>query len=419
MKFDVIVLGAGITGITTAYYLHTKGFKVAVVDRQDKAGEETSYANGGQLSVSHAEPWANPTAPLQVAKWLVNKNSPLYFKPSINPHQWLWMAEWLNNCRSSKCDFNMSELTKLALESQKEINYITKITGVKYDLLSKGIIHFYTNKKDYDRAVYAAKVMRDNGLDIHEISKSEIFNLEPSLKHNGKHIIGGTLAPSDQSGDAYKFCQGIVEYLETRGVKFFFNTAIVNTIGSKQRADGVKVVDLNDQDRPIAHALFADRIVVCLGSFSYQFVNTNYNKRLSIYPAKGSSITVPVVDDNYAPTVSLTDDENKIVISRLGNRLRVAGTAELAGWDSSVNVNRCKVVLKHARNLFEKGCDWTKVEYWSGLRPATPSNLPYVEKLAGTHNVFLNTGHGTLGWTLSCGSAKRLSEIVLSDKIKE
>lgn len=414
MKHDVVVLGAGITGITTAFYLNSLGYNVAVIDRQDKAAEETSYANGGQLSASHAEPWAAPGAPLQVLKWLVNKNSPLYFKPKLDLHQWMWIAEWLSNCTRDSCDRNTSALTSLAIDSIEELQRVKKIANIKFDHLSKGIIHYYRKKDSLESAIYAADVMASRGLDIKYIDRDTIFDLEPSLARYGQDIIGGTLAPSDQSGDSYKFTQQLVEYLEQRGVKFYFNTGIIRTIGTSERVIGVNVADISDPERPFQFDILSDKVVVCLGSFSYQFVKANFNSRLAIYPAKGSSITVPVVDKINAPVISLTDDENKIVMSRLGDRLRVAGTAELAGWDSTVNVDRCKIVENHAKALFGGACDWSKVEYWSGLRPTTPSNLPYIEKLGGTHNVFLNTGHGTLGWTLSCGSAKRISQIISS-----
>lgn len=415
MKHDVLVLGAGITGVTTAFYLNALGYNVGVVDREDKAAEETSFANGGQLSVSHAEPWATPSAPLQVVKWLLNKNSPLYFKPKLDFHQWLWLAEWLSNCTRSSCDKNTAALTSLALESLEEIQRVKKITGIKFDHLSKGIIHYYRKNSSLSDAIHAASIMSENGLDIKVLSSQDIFDMEPALAFNGQDIVGGTFAPKDQSGDAYKFTQQLVEYLEQRGVKFYFNTGVIRTTGTINRITGVSVADISDPDRPFQFDIAADKIVVCLGSFSYQFIKANFNSRLAIYPAKGSSITVPILDSSKAPTISLTDDENKIVMSRLGNRLRVAGTAELIGWDSTVNINRCKVVEDHTKKLFGDACDWSKVEYWSGLRPTTPSNVPYVKKLAGTHNVYLNTGHGTLGWTLSCGSAKRISQIIHSE----
>lgn len=418
MKFDVIVLGAGITGVTTAYYLQQQGYKVAVIDRQDKSGEETSFANGGQISPSHAEPWANPTAPFQVLKWLTSKDSPLYFSPSLDTHQWRWIAKWLLECRKERCDQNTAALTVLALESKNELDRIAKKHKFKFDHKRQGILHYYRDKKSFDAALHAADVMSSMGLDISTLSQNDVFKVEPSLQAFGGDIIGGTYAAGDQSGDAYKFCQEMTYFLQEMGVRFFFNTGIVSATKVKNTTTSITCVDLNDSERYFAFDLSAKQFVVCLGSFSYQFVKANYGRTLDIYPAKGSSITVPVIDPSNAPTVSLTDDENKLVYSRLGNRLRVAGTAELAGWDASVNVDRCRVVQDKAAKLFPVGCDWSKVEYWSGLRPTTPSNLPYVEKLSGTNNVYLNTGHGTLGWTLSCGSAKRITSIICNDKIR-
>lgn len=415
MKFDVIVLGAGVTGVTTAYYLQQKGYKVAVIDRQDKSGEETSFANGGQISPSHAEPWANPSAPLQVLKWLTNKNSPLYFKPSLDLHQWNWIVRWLLECRQSKCDENTASLTKLALQSKDELDLIRFKHRFKFDHLSKGILHFYRDNNSFEAAQHAADVMSKNGLEINTVSASDVLRIEPSLAECGGDIVGGTFAPGDQSGDAYKFCQEMTYYLKEMGVSFYFNTGVLGTTTKGHKTEMVKCVDLNDPDRYFMFDMECKALVVCLGSFSYQFVKANYRESLAIYPAKGSSITVPVIDPKYAPTVSLTDDENKLVYSRLGDRLRIAGTAELAGWDATINPERCKVVKDKAKQLFYKGCDWTKVEMWSGLRPTTPSNLPYIQRLKGVSNVYLNTGHGTLGWTLSCGSAKRIVSIIHND----
>lgn len=415
MKYDVIVLGAGITGVTTAYYLIQKGFKVAVIDRHDKSGEETSFANGGQISPSHAEPWANPSAPLQVLKWLSDKNSPLYFSPKLDTHQWKWIFKWLLECRQTRCDVNTAALTRMALESKDELNLIKKKHNFRFDHLTKGIIHFYRNSKSYEAAIHAANVMSDNGLKIKPVNKDEIFKIEPSLSYNGHDIVGGTFAPGDESGDAYKFCQEMTYYLQEMGVKFYFNTGVLRANKEDKNTTSIKCVDVSDDQRYFMFDIECKNVVVCLSSFSYQFVKANYGVSLDIYPAKGSSITAVVSNKERAPVVSLTDDENKLVYSRLGDRLRVAGTAELIGWDSTVNPDRCKVVLDKAKVLFE-GCDWNNVEFWSGLRPTTPSNIPYVEKLKGTSNVYLNTGHGTLGWTLSCGSAKRIASIVYDEQ---
>lgn len=402
MKYDVIVLGGGVIGITTAFYLWDRGLEVAVVERNDLPSEETSFGNGGQISVSHCEPWAHPGAQWQVVKWLMSKDSPLYFKPQWNIHQIKWMWDWLKNCRKLNCNFNTAELTKQAIQSQQQLDYVVKKSKVKFDRLKKGIIHFYTDIQEYENALHSAQVMRSNGLSIEEISTKTMFELEPSLAHCDR-IIGGTYAPDDESGDCNLFTKNLANFLESNGVRFFYDVAAV-----AQKDNLLECRTGNSIDHSFTFE--AKQFVVALGSYSYQFVKLNYGKELKIYPAKGSSVTVPIVDNSRAPTISLTDDQNKIVYSRLGNRLRIAGTAELAGWDPQVNIDRCKVVEQHARRMFQEGCDWSKSMYWSGLRPATPSNLPYVERL--NDNVVLNTGHGTLGWTLACGSAKTVADII-------
>ncbi|NDG30729.1 FAD-dependent oxidoreductase [bacterium] len=404
MKYDVIVIGGGVIGVTTAYYLWKKGLEVAVIERNDVCSEETSFGNGGQISVSHAEPWAHPGAQFQVAKWLMSKDSPLYFKPQWDLHQLKWMWEWLKNCSSSKCEYNTASLTTQALDSLIELNKVVKDTKIKYDRLKKGIIHFYTDGHEYENGLEAAKLMRSYGLSIEEVSRASIVELEPSLAGCDR-ILGGTYAPNDESGDCNLFTKNLANWLESNGVRFFYDTA---AIAQKDNLLECKMYAPNDDTR--SFGLEAKQFVIAMGSYSYPFVKLNYGKQLMIYPAKGSSVTVPIIDPLKVTTISLTDDENKIVYSRLGNRLRIAGTAELAGWNPDVNIERCKVVEQHARRLFPEGCDWSKPMYWSGLRPTTPSNLPYVERL--NDRVVLNTGHGTLGWTLACGSAYKVSKLI-------
>lgn len=404
MKYDVIVIGGGVVGVTTAYYLWKKGLEVAVVERNEFSSEETSFANGGQISVSHAEPWAHPGAQRQVAKWLMSKNSPLYFKPQWDLHQLKWMWEWLKNCSNSKCEYNTASLTTQALDSLFELNKLVKDTKIKYDRLKKGIIHFYTDGEDYENGLKVAKFMRSYGLNIEDVSRATIVELEPSLTGYDR-IIGGTYAPNDESGDCNLFTKNLANWLESNGVRFFYDTVAVS-----QKDNLLECRMLVPNDDPRSFGLQAKQFIITMGCYSYPFVKVNYNKELMIYPAKGSSVTVPITDRSKVPTISLTDDENKIVYSRLGDRLRVAGTAEFAGWYPDVNIKRCKVVEQHARRLFPEGCDWSKSMYWSGLRPTTPSNLPYVERL--NDNVVLNTGHGTLGWTLACGSAYKVSKLI-------
>lgn len=402
MKYDVIVLGGGVVGITTAFYLWERGLEVAVVERQPEAAEETSFANGGQISVSHAEPWANPGAQWQVLKWLMRKDSPLYFKPKADLHQLRWIVEWLRNCSRKKASENTVNLVHSAMQSRRELIRVRKRTKVAYDHLSKGIIHFYQDPKEYNKALYAMDIMKNAGLSIVPTTFDQMAKMEPSLAHLGDRIVGGTFAPNDESGDCNLFTKRLAHFLESNGVRFFYDCSAVALKDNQ--------VEVHPHGSDTAFVLSSKQFVISMGSYSYQFVKANFGKTLMIYPAKGSSVTVPVINNSKAPTISLTDDENKLVFSRFGNRLRIAGTAELAGWDSSVNVDRCKVVHNKAQALFGDGCDWSNALYWSGLRPTTPSNLPYIERLTDT--VVLNCGHGTLGWTLSCGSASRVADII-------
>ena len=311
MKYDVIVLGGGVIGITTAFYLWDKGLEVAVVERNDLPSEETSFGNGCQISVSHSEPWAHPGAQWQVAKWLMSKDSPLYFKPQWDLHQIKWMWEWLKNCEKSNCGFNTAELTRQAIDSHKQLDYVVRKSKIKFDRLKKGIIHFYTDNKQYENALYSAQVMRSNGLSIEEISTKTMFELERSLAHCDR-IVGGTYAPNDESGDCNLFTKNLANFLESNGVRFFYDVVAVAQKGNLLECRVGHSVDHS-------FTFEAKQFVVALGSYSYQFVKLNYGKELMIYPAKGSSVTVPIIDKSRAPTISLTDDENKIVYSRLGS----------------------------------------------------------------------------------------------------
>lgn len=402
MKYDVIVVGGGVVGVTTAFYLWERGYEVAVVERHPECSEETSFANGCQISVSHAEPWAHPGAQWQVAKWLLDKNSPLYFKPQADLHQLKWIYSWLKNCSRKNTDVNTSELVRLALESRRELIRIRRRTKIDYNHLTKGIIHYYTDQKQFEGAMVSVDTMRRTGLLIEKKSTEELCFLEPSLIPHFSTIVGGTYAPYDESGDCNLFTKKLANFLESNGVRFFYNCAAVAL-----KDNSLELHQLNGEH---GFVITSKKFVISLGSFTYQFVKANFKKDYLIYPCKGSSVTVPIIDNSKVPTISLTDDENKIVYAKLGNRLRIAGTAELAGWNGDVNVDRCKTIQHKAMKMFEDGCDWSKAMYWSGLRPTTPSNVPYIEKI--TDNVIINSGHGTLGWTLACGSGKRVMELI-------
>lgn len=420
-RFDVVVLGAGITGVTTAYLLAKQGRKVQVIDRRSDAALETTYANGGQISVSHAEPWAHPGAPLQVIKWLSAKDSPLYFSPRLDWRQWVWLAGWLWQCRRSAADQNTIRIVNIALRSRELYRKVREEEGMHYAHKSLGILHFYRDSREFENACRVAELMTRYGCLRRPVAKEEIDRIEPALAHN-RDIIGGTYTENDESGDARRFTQGLARVCETKyGVQFLYGTEIDDLVVSGRE---VKEVQITRSDGSKGSS-YAGDFVLCMGPWS-PLIAQRLGIFLNIYPAKGYSISVPLDKSNrkYAPKVSLTDDENKLVFSNLETHLRVAGTAELAGWNKSLPYHRIKALVGKSVELFPElfskmnylDPHWvtTHLNCWTGLRPATPSNVPYVGRSARIGNLWLNTGHGTLGWTMGMGTAEMMAKMFLN-----
>lgn len=401
----ILVLGAGVVGVTTAWFLQKQGHQVTVVDRQTQAGLETSYANGGQVSVSHAEPWANPSAPVKVLKWLFRADAPLLFRPRPDPAQWRWALSFLAQCTSAKAAHNIRQMVNLGTYSRAQLQALRDETGLEYDQVQKGILHFYTNPAEFDAALAPTKIMCDLGCDRQVIDAQKAVELEPALTPIQHKIAGATYTSEDESGDARKFTQALAELCRQNGVAFCYDTDILGFERAGDRILGVQVLNKGHHE-----IMRADAYVLSLGSFSAMLAR-QLGLSLSIYPAKGYSITVPVKNEEAAFSVSLTDDEYKLVYSRLGDRIRVAGTAELNGYSRKLNYTRCRAIVRRTAEIMPEAGYWDKAEFWTGLRPATPSNVPYVGK-SHFANLYLNTGHGTLGWTHSCGSAAALADIV-------
>ncbi|QPF75778.1 D-amino acid dehydrogenase [Roseateles sp. DAIF2] len=402
----VIVLGAGITGITSAWYLRQAGHEVTVIDRQPAAGLETSYANGGQISVSHAEPWANPGAPLKVLKWLMKEDAPLLFRLRADAAQWRWGLAFLRECLPGRTAHNIRNIVSLGMYSRAKLRELRAATGIQYDQRSQGILHFYTSEAEYAAAQEPARIMREQGCELDMKTPDECVAIEPALAQCRHQIVGGSMTPSDESGDAHRFTQELARRCAEAGVHFRYETRL---LGIERRGDAIEQIVTADAGGRVER-LRADSYVLCLGSFSRGFAR-ELGVDLNIYPAKGYSVTLPVTSAEHSYQVSLTDDEYKLVFSRLGERLRIAGTAELNGYDSSLNLARCEAIVRRTRELFPQMTDGSGAQYWTGLRPATPSNLPYIGR-SRIANLFLNTGHGTLGWTHGCGSGAAIADIV-------
>lgn len=401
----ILVMGAGVVGVTTAWYLRKAGYEVTVVDRQSRAALETSYANGGQISVCHAEPWANPKAPLKVLKWLGQADAPLLFRPRLDPGQWRWAMAFLAQCTSARAAHNLRQMVNLGTFSRTCLQALRDETGIEYDCLTRGILHFYTDPAEFESALEPARQMRELGCDRQVVDVDRAIELEPALAPARDRLAGATYTAEDESGDARKFTQALALMAEAAGVRFRFDTEILGFDKARDRVLGVRTLRHGHHE-----TLRADSYVLSLGSFSGPLAR-QLGLHLNIYPAKGYSITVPVKNEEAAYQVSLTDDEYKLVYSRLGDRIRVAGTAELNGYTRTLNMTRCRAIVRRCAELMPEAAYWDQAEFWTGLRPATPSNVPYIGR-SHFGNLFLNTGHGTLGWTHSCGSAAALAAIV-------
>ena len=401
----VLVLGAGVVGVTTAWFLQKQGHRVTVVDRQNQAGSETSYANGGQISVSHAQPWANPSAPLKILKWLTQPEAPLLFRPRLDPAQWRWAMAFLAQCTSGRAAHNIRQIVNLGTYSRSQLRALRKEAGVEYDQLEKGILHFYTSPSEFRAAMGPTRIMQDLGCDRQVIDADRAIELEPALKPVRHRIAGATYTSEDESGDARKFTRNLAQRCAEAGVEFRYGTEILAFEQASERILGVQTVTDGHHE-----TLRADAYVLSLGSYS-AILARRIGLSLNIYPAKGYSITVPVKNEAAAFKVSLTDDEYKLVFSRLGDRLRVAGTAELSGYSRQLNFTRCRAIVRRAAEIMPEAGHWDQAEFWTGLRPATPSNVPYIGK-SHFANLYLNTGHGTLGWTHSCCSAAARADII-------
>jgi len=383
----VAVLGAGVIGVTAAWYLRQAGHDVEVLERREGPGLETSFANGGQISASHALPWAAPGVPLQALKWMLREDAPLLFRLRADPAQWRWGLRFLRECTAERFRANAAQLVRLGRYSQGALHDLRKETGIQHDQVERGILVFHTGES-----------RRGEGWKTPE----ECVAIEPALAPAKKLLSGGTLFATDESGDAHKFTVELAKRCTAKGVQFDFGVDIKGFSVDGGKVNGVKTAT--------GQLIQADAYVLALGSYS-PLVARGLGLNLPIYPLKGYSVTMPVKNPAAAWTVSLSDESHKLVLSRLGDRLRIAGTAELNGYNTEINKVRCEAIVKRVMELFPEAADASQPAYWAGLRPATPSNIPCVGRTRYP-NLYLDTGHGTLGWTFACGSGRILADLV-------
>ena len=399
----VLVLGAGVIGVASAWYLAESGHDVIVLERQPGPAMETSAANGGQISAAHAEPWAKPSVLPKILRWLGREDAPLLFRWRADVAQWRWAFGFLAECIPGRFERSVMRLAELARYSRDQLIALRERTGIEYDGLQRGILHFCTDRQEFESLARHAEAMRRHGAERKVLSAAECLALEPALRHAAVPIAGGVYAPTDESGDAQRFTRALAALAASRGVEFRYGTMISGVQLEGGRARGARLAR--------GDVIAADAVVVALGSESPRLL-APIGLRLPIFPLKGYSITVALAPGaTDAPWVSLTDEAHKIVISRLGDRLRAAGTAELAGYDTTVNRRRCDAIASRLRALFPRLAVEGDLQHWAGLRPATPSNVPIVgrTRIAG---LYVNSGHGTLGWTLACGSGRALAELI-------
>lgn len=398
----VIVMGAGVVGTTAAWYLSAAGHEVTVIDRQPAAGLETSFANGGQISVCHAEPWANPGALPKLLKWIGHESSPLLWRMRADPAQWAWGLRFIRECTPARTRANIIAILKLALHSRDCLQALRAELGLEYDHLERGILHVYTDAREFEHAIPQAELMRQYGCDRFVKTAEECMQIEPALRHSTRPLVGGTYTADDESGDAHKFTQALAARCAERGVVYRYGSAVSSLQTQAGRISGVRLDN--------GELLSADRYVVALGSYTPLLLRP-LGLTLPIYPGKGYSATLTLREDAVAPSVSIIDDGHKLVYSRFGNRLRVAGTAEFTGYDTSLNAVRCEALIRRTQALFPLAISDEAPQFWAGLRPATPSNVPYVGP-SRYDNLFVDSGHGTLGWTMSCGSGQLLADLI-------
>jgi D-amino-acid dehydrogenase len=396
----ILILGSGVIGVSAAYLLGSRGHQVEVIDRQSESARETSFANGGQLSFSHAEPWANPGTPLKALKWMFKDDAPLVLRPRADMEMISWMLKFLANCTASRTQANSVALLKLGLYSKKKLEQLRTYSGIKFDNRREGILHIFSQLADFEHAKEQARFQEKLGCPATVMDAKKCIQLEPALEHAGKPIVGGIHQPLDESGDVYTFTNELAKLCASEHKTVFHYNTSVRAIESKNG----KVTHV-ETDKGVFQA---DAYIMSLGSYSSIYLKP-LGINAPIYPMKGYSITFPA--NHYTPQISLTDGEHKIVYSRLGDRLRIAGTAEFAGHNDSVRPERIAPIVRAVKQLFPK-CEFGDPQSeWACLRPSTPDGPPIIGKTK-ISNLYMNTGHGTLGWTQAVGSAALIADII-------
>jgi D-amino-acid dehydrogenase len=397
----VIVLGAGVLGVTSAWYLAKAGHEVTVIDRQPGPALETSFANAGEISPGYSSPWAAPGIPLKALKWMFQRHAPLVIQPKLDWQRISWMARMLANCTSSAYAINKSRMVRLAEYSRDCLGELRAETGIQYDQRMQGTLQVFRKAEQMDAAGKDIEVLRADGVPFEVLDRAGCIAAEPGLAGSADRIVGGLRLPGDETGDCFKFTNRLAEMAEAAGVTFRWGVSIEALEAEGGRISAVRT----DQGR-----MSADRYVLAMGPHSPKLVK-HLGLNLPIYPLKGYSLTIDIQDESRAPVSTVMDETYKVAITRLGDRIRVGGLAEIAGYDLSLNPRRRATLAKSVSELFGGSGDPDQAKFWTGLRPMTPDGTPIVGATP-IPNLFLNSGHGTLGWTMSAGSGRLVADLI-------
>lgn len=397
----VLVLGSGVIGTSVAYYLARAGYRVTVVDRQPGPALETSYANAGEVSPGYSAPWAAPGVPFKAIKWLLMKHGPLVIKPGFDPALWRWMLAMLGNCNAAAYRTNKRRMVRLAEYSRDCLRELRAETGIEYDQRSQGTLQLFRTQKQFDGVAGDIEILREFGVPFELLDRAGYLRHEPALAAVSDKFVGGLRLPGDETGDCFKFTQNLAGLAAGLGVDFRFGVDIGGLEHDGRRISGV---------RTTRGTLTADHYVLALGSYSTALLRP-LGIDIPVYPVKGFSLTVPIVDPAAAPESTVMDETHKVAVTRLGDRIRVGGTAQLSGFDLSLAEGRRRTLEFVVGDLFPGGGDLARAEFWTGLRPMTPDGTPIVGRTR-YDNLLLSTGHGTLGWTMAAGTGRVVADLV-------
>lgn len=397
----IVVLGAGVIGVTSAWYLARAGHEVTVVDRQGAAAMETSFANAGEISPGYSTPWAAPGIPQKALRWMFQRHAPLVLHASVDPVRAGWMAKMLRNCTADAYAVNKTRMMRIANYSRECLGALRSETGIRYDERTRGTLQVFRDEKQVKGLAKDIEVLRADGVPFEVLDADGCVTAEPGLAGSRHLLAGGLRLPNDETGDCHVFTQELAALAKGLGVKFLYDTVIHGLEGSRARITAA---------RTSAGRLEADAFVVALGSYSPALV-APFGLKLPVHPVKGYSLTLPIVDESRAPVSTVMDETYKVAITRLGDRIRVGGLAELAGFDLSLSPRRRATLAKSLGDLFGGAGDLDRATFWTGLRPMTPDGTPIVGA-SPVGNLWLNTGHGTLGWTMAAGSGRLLADLI-------